>query len=45
MALFRGVARQTLWAARQAGLPLANGPETETGEPDMPVTGRDGTED
>jgi hypothetical protein len=25
--LLRGVARQTLWVARRAGLPLADGPE------------------
>jgi TrmH family RNA methyltransferase len=29
--LLRGVARQTLWAARQAGLPVAEGPESLPG--------------
>jgi TrmH family RNA methyltransferase len=30
--LLRGVARQTLWAARRAGLPVAAGPEPDTGD-------------
>jgi TrmH family RNA methyltransferase len=29
--LLRGVARQTLWAARQADLPVADGPESQPG--------------
>ena len=40
--LLRGVARQTLWAARQAGLPVAGGPESETGsEPALPARDED----
>jgi len=34
--LLRGVARQTLWAARQAGLPVADGPESPDPEPAGP---------
>lgn len=38
--LLRGVARQTLWAARRAGLPVADGPESSVAGPsDAPEAG------
>jgi len=43
VALLRGVARQTLWAARRAGLPHARGPEREpSAGPDLSADRRDG---
>lgn len=41
--LLRGVARQTLWVARKAGLPIAEGPETDPAPGTGPPAGpRDG---